>query len=296
MQDSRATAVVYAFRPTRPALLIGLVGLIALVLGFVSPAQASGNSAQGGNDDKPWICHPVEGNGELGNGWNLIDPDKASRHIDEKTGKGMHTRKDGSTDRYAKKVDGKWVCKDRDHDDDDDDDGKDDDKRWVCHPVEGKGELGNGWNLIYPDDASRHIDEETGKGMHTRKDGRTDKYAKKVDGKWVCKDRDRDDDDDDDKETPKPTETSTPTPSTPPTTPESPDTGATPPATSSPTVPEEAPVEPEVGALPPNVVPAAQTDGADLQGSYQPQPGLVGAGALLMLAAGLLSLRRRATE
>jgi hypothetical protein len=272
-------------------MLIGLVGLIALVLGFVSPAQAGGNSGKGGNDDKPWICHPVEGKGELGNGWNLINPDDASRHIDEKTGKGLHARKDGSTDRYAVKVDGKWVCKDRDRDDDDDDAGKDDDdKRWVCHPLE-DGE----WRLVSPEYASRHIDEETGKGLHTR-DGRTDRYAKKDDGKWVCPDRDRDDDDEE--ETPKPTKTSTPSKTTtPPTTPESPDTGAfTPPATSSPTVPEEAPVAPEVGALPPNVVPAAQTDGADLQGSYQPQPGLVGAGALLMMAAGLLSLRRRATE
>jgi hypothetical protein len=289
MQDRRTTAVVYAFRPTLPAMLIGLVGLIALVLGFVSPAQAGGNSGKGGNDDKPWICHPVEGKGELGNGWTLINPDQASRHIDEKTGKGMHETKDGRTDRYAVKSGGEWVCKDRDRDDDDN--GDDEDKRWVCHPLE-DGE----WRLVSPEYAFRHIDEETGKGLHER-DGRTDRYAKKVGDKWVCPDRDRDDDDE---ETPKPTKTSTPTK----TTPESPDTGAFTPPPSAPTAPEEAPTAPEEAPLAPaeeavapaNVVPAAQTDGADLQGSYQPQPGLVGAGALLMMAAGLLSFRRRATE
>jgi LPXTG-motif cell wall-anchored protein len=54
-------------------------------------------------------------------------------------------------------------------------------KKEVCHPVNGKGELGNGWNIIPPDQASSHIDEETGAGFHESKDGRTDVYA--VDGK-----------------------------------------------------------------------------------------------------------------
>jgi LPXTG-motif cell wall-anchored protein len=57
----------------------------------------------------------------------------------------------------------------------------DDHKQSVCHPVEGEGETGTGWNIIPPDKASSHIDEETGEGFHTRKDGRTDVYA--VDGK-----------------------------------------------------------------------------------------------------------------
>jgi hypothetical protein len=34
-------------------------------------------------EEKPSVCHPVEGNGELGNGWNLIAPAQASSHIDE---------------------------------------------------------------------------------------------------------------------------------------------------------------------------------------------------------------------
>jgi len=289
MQDTRTTAVVYAFRPTLPALLVGLVGLIALVLGVVSPAQAGGSSGKGANDDKPWICHPVEGKGELGNGWNLISPDQASRHIDEETGKGMHTRKDGSTDRYAVKSDGKWVCKDRDRDDDDngDHDGDNGDGRWVCHPLE-NGE----WRLVPPEYAFRHIDEETGKGLHT-KAGNTDKFAKKVEGEWVCEEREH--------ETPKPTKTHTPTETSTPTPSESPSTGAFTPPTSptvpeqAPTVPEQAPVAPvvEAAAAPANVVPAAQTDGADLQGSSPLQPALIGAGALLMTASGLLSLRRR---
>ncbi len=33
--------------------------------------------------EKPWICHPVNGKGELGNGWNLINPNDPSSHIIE---------------------------------------------------------------------------------------------------------------------------------------------------------------------------------------------------------------------
>lgn len=75
-------------------LVLALVGFGAVI------ANASVKT-----DDKPWICHPVEGKGETGYGWNLINPNKASSHIDEATGAGKHTRKDGRTDVYA--VDGK---------------------------------------------------------------------------------------------------------------------------------------------------------------------------------------------
>jgi hypothetical protein len=51
------------------------------------------------------------------------------------------------------------------------------DGRQVCHPVNGKGETGTGWNLIGPDHASSHINEATGAGKHTSSDGRTDVYA-----------------------------------------------------------------------------------------------------------------------
>lgn len=50
-------------------------------------------------------------------------------------------------------------------------------KAAVCHPVEGKGQTGTGWDIISPDKASSHIDEATGAGRHTRSDGRTDVYA-----------------------------------------------------------------------------------------------------------------------
>ena len=46
----------------------------------------------------------------------------------------------------------------------------------ICHPVNGKGELGNGWNLISPDKHSSHIDEQ-GNGKHESNDGRTDVLA-----------------------------------------------------------------------------------------------------------------------
>lgn len=55
------------------------------------------------------------------------------------------------------------------------------DKRWVCHPVNGKGETGNGWDLIRPAQASKHIIEsEYPNGhywKHESRDGRHDVYA-----------------------------------------------------------------------------------------------------------------------
>lgn len=78
-------------------LATGIALASVAVIGVAAPALAGDH----GNGSKPWICHPVEGKGETGNGWNLIDPSKASSHIDEKTGAGKHTRKDGRTDVYA---------------------------------------------------------------------------------------------------------------------------------------------------------------------------------------------------
>lgn len=51
--------------------------------------------------DSPAICHPVNGNGQTGYGWNVISPDRASVHIDEVTGAGKHVSHDGRTDVYA---------------------------------------------------------------------------------------------------------------------------------------------------------------------------------------------------
>lgn len=81
-------------------------GLLAAVTLFGGLAFTSGaTQATRGEDHKQSVCHPVEGRGETGNGWNIIPPDKASSHIDEETGDGKHTRKDGRTDVFA--VDGK---------------------------------------------------------------------------------------------------------------------------------------------------------------------------------------------
>ena len=87
-----------------------LAGLFVALFVALSAFAFTGTPAQatkpGGDDErKPAVCHPVEGRGETGNGWNIISPDKASSHIDEDTGAGKHTRKDGRTDVYA--VDGK---------------------------------------------------------------------------------------------------------------------------------------------------------------------------------------------
>ena len=57
---------------------------------------------------------------------------------------------------------------------------------------------------------------------------------------------------------------------------------------------------PQQAAVVQNAVPQAATDGADLQpqgaGWTSLQPVLIGAGALLLLAAGLLSARRTQTS
>lgn len=50
--------------------------------------------------EKPWICHPVNGKGETGNGWNLINPNHASSHIDDQ-GNPKHTSNDGRVDTPA---------------------------------------------------------------------------------------------------------------------------------------------------------------------------------------------------
>lgn len=56
--------------------------------------------ATGGSDHKEVICHPVNGKGETGYGWDIIDVDKASSHFDE-YGKPKHESNDGRTDTYA---------------------------------------------------------------------------------------------------------------------------------------------------------------------------------------------------
>jgi hypothetical protein len=105
--------VTCRFQPSRPSLLVVLLGAVALGVGFLAPLTAQAGDHQGAGGDpagKPWVCHPVEGVGETGGGWNLIDPSKASSHIDEVTVAGARARRDGSTDVYAVWADGAWTC------------------------------------------------------------------------------------------------------------------------------------------------------------------------------------------
>jgi len=54
---------------------------------------------------KPPVCHPVNGNGETGTGWNIIGPDQASSHIDDNLYPDgeywKHMSNDGRHDVYA---------------------------------------------------------------------------------------------------------------------------------------------------------------------------------------------------
>ena len=74
--------------------------LTGIGIGLAGPA-----SATKGPDHKQSICHPVNGAGELGNGWNLIPPDKASSHIDESLYPNghywKHEAKDGRHDIFS---------------------------------------------------------------------------------------------------------------------------------------------------------------------------------------------------
>jgi hypothetical protein len=81
--------------------IIALIGAMLIALSLsMTVADAATKT-----DEKPWICHPVNGNGELGNGWNLINPNKASSHIDESLYPNgvywKHESKDGRHDVYA---------------------------------------------------------------------------------------------------------------------------------------------------------------------------------------------------
>ncbi len=262
MQEHQAAPVVYRFRPTRAALLAGLAGIVAVAFGLLAPlsAQAGDHNGNGkGNNDKPWICHPVEGHGESGNGWNVINPDEHSSHIDEKSNNGKHDRKDGRTDKYKSG-------------------GKDCEYPKPTH---------------HPKPTYTHHPKptHTKPTHHPRPTTSTTTETATVTTTVTTP------------ATPA-TVTSTTTP------PEAPATETTPPeppaevpATEPPAeAPVAAPVveAPQQAAVVENVVPQAATDGADLQpsnaGWSSLQLTLVAAGALLLLAAGLLSARRSQKE
>jgi hypothetical protein len=248
MREGQTAPAVFTFHLTRHVVLVALLGVVAIVVGLLVPLSARAGDNQGGGVDpsaKPWICHPVEGAGETGDGWNLVDPSKDSSHIDEATGVGQHTRKDGSTDRYAVWNGTSWTC-----------------QGGPTSPTTGT------------------TSEPSGT-------------------------------------TSEPTETTTASEPTGTTSTEAPETGATePPTTSTSPAPSGTPQEtasvapttpgraaPEGGTVEENIVPRAQTDGADLVGAGGGQAGwtglqatLVGAGVLLLVASGLLSGRRQRAQ
>ncbi len=264
MRDRPSSTVVHSIHLTRPVVLVALMGIVAVVMGLLAPLSARAGDNQGGGVDpsaKPWICHPVEGAGETGYGWNVIDPSKDSSHIDEATGAGQHTRKDGSTDVYAVWNGTSWTC---------------------------------------PGGPTTPTTEPT--SPTTEPTSPTTEPTSS---------------------TTEPTSSTTePTTTEPTTATETPGTGATVPSTTSsrPAVPEETPeegatvaptvpatqpttpaAEPEVGGVQENAVPQAHTDGADLAAGQDAgwtvlQSTLVGAGLLMLTASGLLSVRRQRVE
>src|SRR5688572_7697105 len=79
-------------------IAVWLAVISAMALGAtVITALTNTAGATGGNKA---VCHPVNGNGETGYGWNIISPDHASSHIDEDTGAPKHEA-DGRVDVYV---------------------------------------------------------------------------------------------------------------------------------------------------------------------------------------------------
>jgi hypothetical protein len=73
---------------------------VAMVAGGALLTVAPVALATGGQDHKEVICHPVNGRGETGYGWDIIDVDKASSHFND-DGTPKHTSSDGRTDTYS---------------------------------------------------------------------------------------------------------------------------------------------------------------------------------------------------
>lgn len=88
----------------RVATFLAALGALVMSSGIALMVTATPANAVAG----PSVCHPVNGAGELGNGWNLIPPDQASSHIDDSLYPNgeywKHESNDGRHDVYA--VDG----------------------------------------------------------------------------------------------------------------------------------------------------------------------------------------------
>lgn len=282
MQKHQAAPVVVRFRPTRAALLAALAGLVAVAFGLFAPlsAQAGDHSGNGRGGDKPWICHPVEGKGESGAGYNVINPNAHSSHINEQSGAGKHTRKDGRTDTYAS--------------------GGKDCAQGYPTPTHTKTHHPKPHPTTTCPTTSTTSSTSTTTTSTTTTSSSTSSSSTSSSSTSSST-------------TPSTGATSSSTTSS---TPATPATQTTPPsvapfqppsqAPAAPAAPAEAAVvapaaqAPQQAAVVQNAVPQAATDGADLQpqgaGTTSLQPMLIGAGLLLLLAAGLFSARRTPTS
>lgn len=74
-------------------IMLFLIAVLVVLIGRSAEATT-------GHDHKEWICHPVNGAGQDGHGWNLINVDKASSHFD-KDGHPKHESHDGRVDTYS---------------------------------------------------------------------------------------------------------------------------------------------------------------------------------------------------
>lgn len=61
---------------------IGAALALAATAAISGVALAPHATAETGGHLAEYVCHPVNGAGELGDGWNLIPPDKADSHVD----------------------------------------------------------------------------------------------------------------------------------------------------------------------------------------------------------------------
>ena len=268
MQENRTTPVVYTFRLSRSSLMVGLLGLVALVVGFVAPAQATPPGSDGAHKD--YVCKYVGKPGadeRLQTGQNPIWVDTAATE-----GTWFN---DGQGRSYVLIADTVKLTPEPDAS--------------QCPPT------------TPPTSSTTSSSPSSSTTSHTTKPTHTTSTSSTTTSSTTTSS----------------TSTSSTTTSSSPST--SPDTGATSPSvttsTTSPVVapttsPEEAPFvpnqpevvapaaeQPAVGAVTENAVPQAATDGADLaQGTGWDaglRYGLVAAGALMLMASGLLSLRRR---
>lgn len=294
MQEKPAAPKVYTFRLSRPSMVVGLLGLVAVVVGFVAPAQATPPDPA----HKDYVCKYVGKPGvdeRLQTGQNPIWVDTAATE-----GTWFNDRQGRS---YVLIADTLKLDPEPDVS--------------QCPPPtpppttsttsssssssSSSSTSGTGTHTTPPTSTTSHTETHTtpptsttsGTGTSTETSSTTTSSTTSSTTSTTST------------ETPStgatsPTSsTSAPGPETPAT--ETPSTEAPEvPATEAPTTPAAPGAEqPELGAVNENAVPQAATDGADLMGGDStwsgPRYGLVGSGALLLLAAGLMSMRRRHT-